>query len=132
MINMHTQNNELIAGFMGGYIISESTYTMPHGSSDEGVIQNWKVPSKYPTYLTEFAKIGNFNYHSDWNCLMPVIDRIEELGYESTIEKESFFPSYRAYFTKNAKTEDLQGFGQGKSRIESIYKSVVEFIKKHS
>ena len=134
------KDNNLIGIFMGGEIISEEKYEMPHGSHSEGIIYNWKIPKGIPSGFSG-AKIGLFNYHSDWNWLMPVIEQIENM-----IIYDDFFKwKYRFIIHKNEC--EIQKFGtrliqegfyqwdtfvkvNGANKIKATYDCIVLFINK--
>ena len=67
---------------------------------------------------------GNFDlyYHSSWDWLMPVVEKIEkECSHEVVI--------FSTHCNVNqGKTHDM-GYIGGKTKIEAVYKSVIEFIK---
>ena len=52
-------------------------------------------------------------YHSCWNNLMSVVEKIKDMGYDQELDK-----------IDNVLTCDL--------RIENLYKAVVEFIKEYN
>lgn len=81
------EGNQDIALFMGGSIVGEEHYEMPHGSRSEGRIQRWKFIEGVPLNAQEYASIGIFWYHTSWEWLWPVIDKIESLGYEFVISR---------------------------------------------
>ncbi len=70
-----------------------------------------------------------FEYHSDWNWLMPVLEKIESLGYVSTIEKLNFeFDSHRVYFNKQGSLEEVAIGSRDESKFVAIYMAVEDFI----
>ena len=78
-MKMKTENNEkigndILAKFMGGFIISSKSNT-------------WSVPKKIPIIEFELAQLGHFKYHKSWTWLYPVIDKIESLGYNVIISR---------------------------------------------
>jgi hypothetical protein len=94
---------------------------------------------KYHKYFEEYNKTLNYNlgYHSDWNQLMQIISKIEQIkddyhgqfgvhivGNSCTIQSTNFRPDKRTseppyYFYSHTST----------SKIEATYYVVVEFIK---
>lgn len=76
-------------------------------------------------YSSEDAK-----YNEDWNWIMQVIDKIEEIGYSSIIGSgehtwTSIFKIDKGLLHRR---EDLFTI-QGNSKIENTWKACVEFIK---
>lgn len=86
-------DNELIADFMGLKI-------------SKGVLGDSRI--YYEVSDSVISTISDFKYHSSWDWLMPVVQKINQLK-----PKNDFF------------------YGQFvlKANIEKVYKSVVEFIK---
>lgn len=109
---------------MGGRIVSTEENVMPHGSHSTGNLERWEFDSYEG--LDEYAKIGAFNYDSDWNALIPVVEKIESLGFivsndqaDTTILEKKAFASA---FVRN------YGTSRGMSKKESLYRSVIDFI----
>jgi hypothetical protein len=79
-----------------------------------------------------FNELLTATYHSSWNKLIPVVEKIENL-----IEKEFDFITVK--IERNYSNISVANIGEhlygldkhitGKSKIESVYRSVVEFIK---
>jgi hypothetical protein len=127
------KDNNIIAYFMGGEIIKEEHYEMPHGSYHDVVINDWKIPLGIPSDSISSAKIGLFNYHNDWNSLIPVIEKIENLVVEDEVfriishknrciveaQLTCFHPS--EFWHIHLQTE-------GKNKIDATYLAIVTFI----
>jgi len=114
MLNQVRQvnNNILIARFMGAY---------PHDSKDlEGM---WFNDAKFPHGFTNV--IGeSFKYNTEWNWLMPVVEKIEELGYDFNI----LTPNVIEVLDENAKSLFyLSSEKEGKK--EAVYNACIDFIK---
>ena len=94
------EDNKLIAEFDGWKLSSDGiTYMNPQDKDD--------------CWITEEMK-----YHTSWDWLMPVVERIKDIeytrrGYDDEMDK-----------IDNVLTCDL--------RIENLYKAVVEFIKEYN
>lgn len=101
--------NEKIAKFMGLPL----TKTSPKftGGFEEVSFQNWQ-------------------YDRSWIWLMPVVEKIESLkinGYEFKVSitgNDCLISS----FVRFTGTEDVYFSGNGVSKIEAVYKAVLEFI----
>ena len=120
------QNKELIekysvviAEFMGYEFIDESI-----GYDNYG----WWIKDKYHKEINAlrnpyFLCMSNngLKYHSSWDWLMPVVEKIESLNYEFIIFRT----------TANINRGESQEFPyyQGETKKEAAYKAVVEFIK---
>jgi len=117
---MNTENNKLIAEFMGVFDKILST----------GNIYSWSdAPFFYTTEDSKEKVMENIakysKYHSDWNWLMGVVEKIESLGFVfkmygkgSTFLKKgtSNQPIWNDEFT-------------GTDKKESVYNACLELIK---
>jgi len=111
------KNNKLIAEFMGVNVITLDDVRKnkdPYHSSSDG-------------YLKDDLK-----YHSSWDWLMPVVEKIEGL-------RDSKGDAYRFSIDMcNAQIETSWDWGTnieilgGSFKLDTTYKAVVEFIKKRS
>lgn len=121
-----SEGNKLIAEFMGGKIISIEPYEMPHGSHSEGVIEKWKLPKNIP--FNEGCKIGFFKYDSSWDHLMTVIDKIEEMGFDVSMQRDT--ENYICYCSIFGQHEDPPYINiNTESKKEATWLAVVDFIK---
>jgi hypothetical protein len=111
------KENKLIADFMG---------------------VQYKSDEDYFKELTEMREDGIFyeqgymesqlNYHESWDWLIPVVEKIEEHGYDFIASKRRATRTYDANFMDEVNNyvvyvEDC------KDRKEATYKAVVGFIK---
>jgi pyoverdine/dityrosine biosynthesis protein Dit1 len=85
------------------------------------------IPNKY---WTEQSKEGfgqgelvELQYHTSWDWLMPVVQKIESLGYVFTIQGGK-----AEYGEMISKTQCFIA----EDKLSSTYKAVVEFIKEHN
>jgi len=62
-------------------------------------------------------------YHSDWNWLMEVVEKIENLGSKSAIVNHLGKHIFTVSLNDNIISED------GNTKIEAVYNACVEFIK---
>lgn len=91
-----TENNKLIAEFMS---VDLHEYVMNGGKTLE--------------------------YHSSWDWLMPVVEKIESNGFDVRIRKDDCV----IYYCSD-KSDDVVLYLESKSgKMESAYLAVVEFIK---
>lgn len=108
-----TENNKIIAEFMGIIYMEKNklcAYLFPNGT----------------TCLDTELK-----YHSDWNWLMEVVEKIENLEYINrkgrfSIGSTNFEENYTA-FVLDCDEEFIQE--DGEIKIISVYNVVIEFIK---
>jgi hypothetical protein len=102
-----TENNKLIAEFMG----AESVVGVEYGI----ILTN---PTRKETTLSSLA------YHTSWDWLMPVVEKIESLGFEF------FIVENRSKVKHNTDHSiDVLCYLEGGSKIDITYQTVVEFIK---
>ena len=104
-MNNTNENNKLIAEFMGVY------------SKENGY---------------DYTKIGNIGvmYHTSWDWLMPVIENIENLGYEVQIRNTDCI-IYQLLDTLEYKPV-IGTISSASGKIYSTYTAVVEFIKEYN
>lgn len=69
-----------IAKFLGGKLVEEKTL--------HPLMKKWAVPDFKPLN-GRFTSGHEFQFKTDWNWLMPVITKIESLGYEVLIGRIS-------------------------------------------
>lgn len=104
---MTTENNKLLAEFLG---LVESI-----------------IPNKYWTEKSSegfgMGQLTELKFHSDWNWLMQVAEKIESYNYGATlfiIEDERCHVN-----TQNGFEIDSVGH----TKIEAVYNACVEFVK---
>lgn len=115
------EGNELIALFMGAFIMSSST-------TAEGVktINSLSIDdraSSIPSY--DFAT--KLKYHSSYDWIMPVIEKIEALGYDIQIAKG--YTDVMFYYFGAKQMGHQLACGEGKSKLENTWSAVVDFIR---
>ena len=122
---MSTENNKLIAEFMG----VEEAYN-PNGN--DWVLKTTTPDAYGDTDILESCKDNELQYHSSWDWLMPVVEKIEGL-------RDSKGDAYRFSIDMcNAQIETSWDWGTnieilgGSFKLDTTYKAVVEFIKKRS
>lgn len=101
-------DNELIAGFMG--VKKEWK-----GIVDEPLLYHLPGESK-GTYVLE--------YDTSWDWIMPVVEKIQERGYRFYI-----CSAKECRVCRRGAMDEVVGVYKGETLIESVYKTVVEFIK---
>ncbi len=109
---MNTQeNNKMIAEFMG----AEKTHIQSVGDI------YCPVPSKNGS---EYA--DKLQYHSSWDWLIPVVEKIENLGYEFFIVENRVEVAHNTDHSIET-IIDLTS----RSKRDATYQGVVEFINQH-
>lgn len=100
------ENNKIIAEFMG-YI--------DNGCSEEGFLIN---------PITNYDEdINELKFHSDWNWLMEVVEKIESKGFDVHINT----CVCRITDVGEDRFEDIETFNSN-SKLQAVYQAVLEFI----
>ncbi len=98
-------NNKLIAEFM--------EWTL-----DDKDLNSYR---KYNGSIFKYSLLSNFKYHTDWNWLMPVVERIElDMGFDVYI-----------HYNNCTITDGENAFeneADPNQKIHATYQSVIEFI----
>ena len=108
-------NNLLIAEFMGGKLVDK---LYPR---DKQIIR-LPTGNKY---------VDSLKYHSSWDWLMPVVERIEAIGYDSRIMGNDSDSGFLCDFVDMENTEAACVLGykhNGSTKIKVVYQACVEFI----
>lgn len=122
------ENNKLIAEFMGAVAIGAyenkeqgTTHIMEYPKTEKGI--------KYaPTNCLNHST-GAMHYHDDWNWLMGVINRIEDISDD--LGQSRFNVQIEQCFCcilDQKTSEDICEL-DGDTKIEVTYNAVIEFIK---
>jgi hypothetical protein len=107
------ETNKLIAEFMGW----KKDIGYRKGKPIDGFIKP-NDGRHFPLY--------RFRFHESWDWLMPVVEKIESLGFYVRIHGKSTL-----IFKKDGYNiiNRPYGYGKEKSKIDHTYKAVIEFIK---
>ena len=103
------QNNRMIAEFMG---LVESS-----------------IPNKYWTKKTEDGfgdgKLIDLEYHTSWDWLMPVVYKIESLGYSVNISR------IKVSINHIGSEEEMFSWvcGDPSKKMEILYETLLQFIE---
>ena len=105
------ESNKLIAEFMKNELIEGKKYLLP---------------SKYGSIIIYNNLKYYHMYHTNWNWLIPVVEKIE-------IQSKEFFGEYKDVIINGCKCgiatkHDMISI-TAKSKIEAVYISCVEYIK---
>lgn len=111
---MTTENNRLIAEFMG---------MKPHDINElDGFWTNTITAHK-------FDNVMNLQFHSDWNWLMQVVEKIESLDNQLYFVK---IHTGGCFIHPINDTRDYKAKQYHKNKIEAVYNACVEFIKRYN
>ena len=110
------EGNKLIAEFMGIRYHDNNTV------------------SGHPSILSIIMgedKIADFKFHTSWDWLMPVVEKMELIQYEPKDGDDSYNwnTPYLRTIAFNMVRINRQQLFQEETKIKSLWKAVVEFIK---
>jgi len=117
--NNTVENNKLIAEFLGKrtlngflerYVETSENIRFPNGD----LICGWQVE----------AHESKVNFHTDWNWLMEVVEKIEDLNYSIEINKQEENDYQCLVVKKNILIQEFSN-----TKIEATYKACILFIK---
>ena len=122
------ENNKLIAKFMG-LNKTKMFFNLKTGNYVKKETADCDI-KVVDVYLKNNKPITNFYYHSDWNWLMEVVEKIESLP---TMKDNGnfFFEIHQdsvTVFNSTRRDIIIEVIGQG-SRINNTYQAVIEFIQ---
>ena len=109
------QNNKLIAEFMGMDSFKDSLASLHQG----------KINVDVDVY--EQAQ-----YHTSWDWLMPVIEKIECTPIDNDDNSDNFFNVMIEVFECNINGGDICICENGHTKREATYNAVVEFINQYN
>lgn len=108
-------DNELIAEFMG----------LERAKANH----DFFFIAEYHAYVSP----ENILYHKSWDWLMPVVEKIESMGYPASITPLEYCPlepgMHLLYFCKTEPRPLNIAEGIDKDKIRAWYKAVVMFIR---
>jgi hypothetical protein len=110
------EGNKLIAEFMG------YKYINPKDSCDRW---GWYLNGDNSTSINYLKEL---KYHSSWDCLMPVVEKIESILSISDEDYYSITIRRDECILNNGYSDIIKHSLPNQSKIESIYKVVIEFI----
>ena len=124
------ENNKIIAEFMGMKIVNR--YLQKYIDSNTEPKQYWEGKSKTFEHQIFGWQITHHEskilYHSDWNWLMEVVEKIESLGSAVSINNKECMIVHFNNITGKEDKDFLQTFTLGDTKIEVVYNACVKFI----
>ena len=114
---MNTENNKLIAEFMAVY--PKDTTKSPYLPSPfyAGAGASWDETSKQKL-------MPQLQYHDSWDWLMPVVEKIETILHDDSTVHIEYNRCWIDHYEAWAIIDVVHN-----SRLEAVYKAVIEFIK---
>lgn len=110
------EGNKLIAEFMGAILKPYPRDQLPSYYYDQSVC---KTPT--PSSSLWWGE-WELQYHSSWDWLMPVVEKIEDLGNIFTISQ-----TY-CNIQEDKHNVSVTGVKYGKTKMEAVYQAVIQFI----
>lgn len=101
------------------------------------VIENNKLIAEFMTKEPEVLKrdlnkagtLESMQYHSSWDWLMPVVDKIEDFLEEHSMALFNVQIEQCWCEILDNKTSDTIAQGEGNNKLDATYDAVVQFIK---
>jgi len=119
------ENNKMIAEFMGARPITFTDKTKGHSFwKDEG------IEGRYGAFPDGSSNYFDYDkgYHTSWDWLMPVVEKIESLGYSyDRINADVFINTQEG---KNIIPNPMDG--NTMTMLQKTYNAVIEFINQYN
>lgn len=120
------KENKLIAEFMGG---KEKKQSPLFGQSFIEInTTNMDCYVSLPKYVNPNA----LKYHTSWDWLMPVVEKIECITIDNDDNSDNFFNVMIEVFECNINGGDICICKSGNTKLEATYNAVVEFINQYN
>lgn len=103
--------------------------------TQEQIIEDNKLIAEFMGVDWKYRRITNYQskYHKSYDWLIPVVEKIENLGYDYEITNNGIFDlDYYCVFYHDYDNDPRRIYSDSsskKSLIEVIYKATVKFIK---
>jgi hypothetical protein len=119
-------DNELIAEFMG--IRHRKQY---------GIMGDTEWTEVEVTYRTSIAEWQSAKWDKSWDWLMPVVERIQSIGYHTSMYHDCDKLTYTYRNEMRIVNSDeskirYRELSNGETMIQCVYTAVVEFVKWHN
>jgi hypothetical protein len=121
------EGNKLIAVFMGAKVQADNNDGWWDGTAWLPTNPNWKCYTKEINACWEHIYSASNQFHSSWDWLMPVVEKIEALGFQFFIHNDGCY--MRKWFFRG----NFPDFGNvAETKIKSVFLLVIEFINWHN
>lgn len=128
------EDNRLISQFMSGFngwhfnLYNDGKWEIQAPDNFKEIIPFKSKPSQF--FVTNFFKSDEVKFHSDWNWLMEVVEKIEKLGYWTEFRKQLGGVRFVIGDEKDFKNEKPPIVNVYKDfKIEAVYTACVKFIE---
>ncbi len=123
-----TDNNRIIAEFMGhDKKGDDATWTFPSYLQGKLWVDEHFFDNTDEYIGRKPIEVSELKFHSDWRWMMEVVDKIESLGFDTSLDryefgkKTTFFIRYGGSNTQSGISKD--------NKIEAVYNACLEFIQ---
>lgn len=130
------EGNELIALFMGA-TFNPNWRFLNDNKYDVKPTWEYAMDNRPTKYSTMYWGASQMEYHLTWDWIMPVVEKIESMGLHFNTQKNESWIDWLG--VENENLEFLQQYdnekfeaNKGESKIDSVYKTVVQFIKSYN
>ena len=122
------EDNTLIAEFMGGILSSVPNLINLPQTVGEANLLCVKGSERLLNGTYSVHRLNELQYHTSWDWLMPVVERIESLGYEFFIVENRVMVSHNT----DHSIETIIDFTFYGGKRGATYRGVVEFINQYN
>ena len=130
MKNKIIENNKLIAEFMGFQL---SWLTIPYGDKKENTVKIKTYVGDFPQMLNEHCQPETLFYHSSWDWLMPVVEKITKdyayIAYLPTCSEDEWAVEFYSDKKEPFIVFKCVAEEYDTSYLKAVYKAIIEFIK---
>lgn len=128
------EGNKLIAEFMGYNLVIPSMRRYPNNWKTSYWERNYDIEKHTTDHV--LCEENGLKYHSSWDWLMPVVEKIEKLSTIS-FECKYYDPDYKRedyevksfYFIYSFSSQNKKFIANSNNKLEAYWLAVVEFIK---
>ena len=124
--------NKLIAEFMGREYVDENLIEFKNFSAYKTITLDENGHPDDIVYTDCFDPDNELEYHTSWDWLMPVVDKIEDIKgvyrKSSITNGGQLYNSSNKYLCEIGHDDRVVAFIYDEKRINAEYKAVIEFI----
>jgi len=112
---VNNRANKLIAEFMG-FFVDEFNGYFNFVRKDKNLVA-WEF------------RLQESKYHSSWDWLMPVVEKIEKIATTKMEHRRDEHSAVHWCWIWEDEDENPVAIGQSRSKIESVYTAAIDFIQ---
>ena len=127
------ESNELIAEFMGGIKSSVPNLINLPQTIGQSSILCVKGSEGLPSSTYKVERINELQYHSSWDLLMPVVEKIENFIFDENNSYNVTIGSTNYCVIQDSNRDTIEIIkDNGNSKLDTTYQAVVEFINQYN